>query len=49
MVTARGEVDQRVAGLESGADSYFVKPVDLRELAAAIGSLGRRVRERRSH
>ena len=47
MVTARGEVDQRVEGLQAGADSYFVKPVDLRELSAAISSLGRRVRERR--
>jgi len=43
MVTARGRVDERVQGLESGADLYFVKPVDIRELDAAIKSLHRRL------
>jgi DNA-binding response OmpR family regulator len=43
MVTARGLIEDRIIGFESGADVYFVKPVDIIELAAAIKSLGRRV------
>jgi DNA-binding response OmpR family regulator len=43
MVTARGRVEERVKGLETGADMYFVKPVDIQELDAAIKSLYRRV------
>jgi DNA-binding response OmpR family regulator len=43
MVTARGRIDERVQGLESGADLYFVKPVDIRELEAAIKNLHRRI------
>lgn len=42
MVTARGKVDERVLGLDAGADLYFVKPIDIRELDAAIRSLSRR-------
>lgn len=36
MLTARSEVDDRVAGLLSGADDYLVKPVALRELEARL-------------
>lgn len=36
VMTARGAVHDRIAGLEAGVDHYFVKPVDLYELAAAI-------------
>lgn len=43
MLTARGKVDDRILGLSSGADLYFVKPVDIRELDAAIRSLSRRL------
>jgi DNA-binding response OmpR family regulator len=43
MITARGKLDERVTGLESGADLYFVKPVDIRELDAALRSLSRRI------
>lgn len=43
MTTARGKLDERVCGLESGADLYFVKPVDIRELDAALLSLSRRI------
>jgi DNA-binding response OmpR family regulator len=43
MLTARGKVDDRILGLSSGADLYFVKPVDIRELDAAIRSLARRL------
>lgn len=43
MVTARGRVDERVRGHETGADLYFVKPVDIRELNAALINLARRI------
>lgn len=42
VVTARGGTENRIAGLEAGADHYFIKPVDMRELLAAIESLWRR-------
>jgi len=43
MLTARGSLDDRLEGLKDGADVYFVKPVDLRELAFAVRNLHRRV------
>jgi DNA-binding response OmpR family regulator len=43
MVTARGRIDERVLGHETGADLYFVKPVDIRELNAALINLARRL------
>ena len=43
MVTARGDVDDRIKGLARGADSYLPKPVDLRELEAVIRSLAMRL------
>jgi two-component system phosphate regulon response regulator OmpR len=42
MVTAAGEVIDRVVGLEVGADDYIAKPFDLRELLARIKSVLRR-------
>lgn len=42
-LTARGNVADRIAGLEAGADSYLVKPVDLYELAASIHAVLRRL------
>lgn len=42
IVTARDSVTDRVAGLDSGADDYLVKPFDLDELAARIRALLRR-------
>jgi two-component system response regulator MprA len=42
MLTARGEVDDRVAGLDAGADDYLVKPFALRELLARLRALLRR-------
>lgn len=43
MVTAAGDVVDRVVGLEVGADDYLAKPFDLRELRARIKSLTRRL------
>ena len=42
VLTARDAVPDRVAGLDTGADDYVVKPVDLNELAARLRSLVRR-------
>jgi DNA-binding response OmpR family regulator len=44
MLTASGEVIDRIVGLEIGADDYLGKPVDLRELLARIKALLRRLR-----
>lgn len=43
MVTARGEDDDRILGLELGADDYLAKPFNRRELIARIHALLRRV------
>lgn len=42
ILTARGEVSQRIAGLNSGADDYIAKPFALRELLARVNALTRR-------
>ena len=42
MLTAREAVEDRVAGLDSGADDYLVKPFALAELHARLRSLARR-------
>ncbi len=42
ILTARDAVDDRVKGLDGGADDYVVKPVDLAELAARLRALTRR-------
>jgi len=44
MLTAREQVDDRVAGLDAGADDYLVKPFALRELVARVHALLRRTR-----
>jgi two-component system OmpR family response regulator len=42
MLTARGEVEDRVAGLDGGADDYLVKPFEFAELGARLRALARR-------
>lgn len=42
MLTAKGELDDRVAGLESGADDYLVKPFKFKELLARVRAMLRR-------
>ena len=43
ILTARSMTEERIQGLQSGADYYFVKPVEIAELVAAIKNLGRRL------
>lgn len=42
ILTARDSIDDRVAGLDAGADDYLLKPFDLNELFARIRALSRR-------
>ncbi len=42
ILTARGSLQDRIKGLDAGADDYLVKPVSLLELVARVRALGRR-------
>jgi len=42
IITARDATGDKIAGLDSGADDYVVKPIDLDELAARVRALARR-------
>ncbi|HVW21093.1 MAG TPA: response regulator transcription factor [Opitutaceae bacterium] len=42
VLTAQGEVEQRIRGLQAGADDYLAKPFSMAELMARIEALGRR-------
>ncbi|HAN50570.1 MAG TPA: DNA-binding response regulator [Lachnospiraceae bacterium] len=45
MLTAKAEVDDRVTGLEAGADDYLTKPFAMKELVARVHALTRRGHE----
>jgi DNA-binding response OmpR family regulator len=45
MLTAKSETDDKVEGLDSGADDYMTKPFDTEELLARVGALTRRTGE----
>ena len=46
ILTAKGDVDQRIIGLDSGADDYLAKPFALAEVAARLKALIRRTNDR---
>ncbi len=45
MLTAKDSIDDRVSGLDAGADDYLIKPFDFKELVARIRALLRRPKE----
>lgn len=45
MLTALGSIDEKVNGLDSGADDYLVKPFDFKELLARIRALHKRAQD----
>jgi DNA-binding response OmpR family regulator len=45
MLTARGQIDDKIRGLDEGADDYLVKPFSVAELLARVRALLRRVSE----
>lgn len=49
MLTARDSVDERIQGLESGADDYLIKPFALSELNARIEAISRRINRENLH
>jgi len=48
ILTARGEVSERIEGLELGADDYMAKPFAMRELLARVNSMTRRASPEKS-
>ena len=48
MLTALGAIDDKVEGLDAGADDYLVKPIDFRELHARIRALTKRQGKRQA-
>ena len=48
MLTAKGEPEDRIMGLEVGADDYVVKPFVVREVVLRVNALANRIAERRA-
>lgn len=48
MLTARGRIEERIQGLDAGADDYLVKPADVDEIAARLRAILRRPGQRDS-
>lgn len=48
MLTAKGEAEDRILGLEVGADDYVVKPFVVREVVLRVSALANRLAERRA-
>lgn len=46
MMTSKGELDDKILGLDSGADDYLVKPFEMKELLARVRALLRRPQEK---
>jgi len=46
MITAKGETDDVILGLDSGADDYLIKPFEMKELLARIRAIFRRPKEK---
>lgn len=44
MLTAKNQIEDRIKGLEVGADDYITKPFDIREVIARVHALGRRLK-----
>lgn len=49
MLTARSQLEEKVEGYSAGADVYLTKPISSEELLAAIGSISRRLNEKKSN
>tara|TARA_B100000029_G_C17443181_1_gene912239 strand:+ start:239 stop:925 length:687 start_codon:yes stop_codon:yes gene_type:complete len=49
MLTAMGELEDRIAGLENGADDYMVKPFEPRELLLRVRSILRRTKQEKEY
>ena len=49
LLTARASLDDKVAGLDKGADDYLAKPFEIAELVARLRALGRRINTAASH
>ncbi len=47
MATARGKLDDRITGLNAGADAYLVKPVELGEMVAVVRNMAGKIADRR--
>ena len=49
MLTARGQVVDKLLGYETGADLYLIKPTSIEELGAAVQALSRRLKPQNQH